>query len=258
MKSPLEVFQQMMKSDTQFVNNSTQSSFNTLKQTLSNLGFNSRTNSSIINERSVLTSISQTSNFNYESTKTLNKIDEWQKRQDQFVQQMMQQKQKMMYIPNYPPKQPFDLRSRFEQHNAQFLQINMSLDNKLQRTPSLIAHMLDSQIMSDLSEHPIIKTKIKDDEQKKKSNLKTSAQKTVEKKSVKIEEKRKSQQQDVKIDKKTKTSKSEIKSPKSSDGKLKKQKSNSSISSSSPKKKSSKPGIESVDSFLKQSAKKKK
>ncbi|CAD8120156.1 unnamed protein product [Paramecium sonneborni] len=256
MISPKEVFQQMMKSDNQFVNNSTQSSFNTFKQTLSSLGFNSRINNSSINETSVITTINQASNYQqYESTKSLNKIDEWQKRQDQFVEQMIQQKQKIMYIPNYPTKQSFDLRSRFEQHNAQFLQINMSLDNKFQRTPSLIAHMLDSQIMSDLSEHQIIKSKIKDDEQKKKSNLKTSAQKALEKKSVKIEEKRKSQS-DAKQDKKSRASKSEVKSPKSSDGKLKKQKSNSSISL--PKKKSSKPGIESVDSFLKQSAKKKK
>ncbi|CAD8194812.1 unnamed protein product [Paramecium pentaurelia] len=256
--SPIEVFQQMVKSDTQFVNNSTLSSFNTFKQRLSSLGFSSRTNSSFVNETLNTMTTIQASNFNYQSNQTLSKIDEWQRRQDQMVVQMSQQKQKNLYIPNYPPKQSFDLRSRFEQHNAQFLQINMSLDNKFQRSPSLIAHMLDSQIMSDLSEHPIIKSKTKDDEQKKKSNLKTSAQKTAEKKSVKIEEKRKSQLE-TNPEKKPRASKSESKTPKTPDGKLKKQKSNSSISSSaSPKKKNSKPGVESVDSFLKQSTKKKK
>ncbi|CAK63280.1 unnamed protein product (macronuclear) [Paramecium tetraurelia] len=257
MLSPIEVFQQMVKSDTQFVNNSTLSSFNTFKQRLSSLGFSSRSNSSFISETLATTTTTQSSHFNYQSNQTLNKIDEWQRRQDQLVQQLAQSKSKNMYIPNYPPKQSFDLRSRFEQHNAQSLQINISLDNKFQRSPSLIAHMLDSQIISDLSEHPISKSKTKDDEQKKKSNLKTSAQKTVEKKSVKIEEKRKSQSETI-PGKKPRASKSEVKPPKTPDAKLKKQKSNSSLSSPSPKKKSSKPGVESVDSFLQQSKKKKK
>ncbi|CAD8102940.1 unnamed protein product [Paramecium sonneborni] len=245
--NPIEIYQNMVKQDAVFVNNHIQNSFSIFKQSVTHP--RNISNNKVNQIQESFTSRPQNYVPQYQfKQQSYRKVEEWQKKQDLLVKFSYQQNH---FIPNYPQKIQTDLSLRVQRHYDQNKSVDqVQKNNKFQHQvqkdyqdnqayiiPQINLSTQNVNLKTESLEQSIVQIKTKNEEVKKKSNLKRVKNQTVEKKTVKIEDIKKSNSKSPENQ-----SQSINKPPLQKMKNEKQQEQNSSLEQ--------KPSIETVDQFL--------